>query len=66
MIKVEKDNGFYAECQACHTAGVIYSISFSDGRYGTEVHLCKDCLDKLTKEIDKHLNEICKENIAND
>jgi hypothetical protein len=47
MIKIEKYNGFYDSCQVCHNMVGIFDISFSDGRLGTEIHLCKDCCKEL-------------------
>lgn len=62
MIKIENDNGFYDNCQACHTEGNIHSITISDGRFGVELHLCKKCCEKLSKEIDRHLKNVDKIN----
>lgn len=57
MIQIQDNDKFYSNCQVCHVEENMYSISISDGRYGVEVHLCKECLEKLSKEIDKHLKK---------
>lgn len=62
MIKVENKDSFYTSCQVCHTECDMYIISISDGRYGVELHLCKECCDKLSKEIKNQLKNVDKIN----
>ena len=52
MIEIEKSEN-YRCCNACYSQKNVYNVTFRDNAidFGTQVALCKKCLEELTEKI---------------
>lgn len=59
MFEISKDTEHFNSCQACHSETDLYNITISDGRFGTELHLCKKCCITLKNILAAvHLDDV--------